>query len=325
MAISLPTAQLVALCLSTLLYGMFFALVLITTVVMLYGATEDVRRQRMKILPVSYAMLLVATLHFVVGWIRAVYAFVDHKRGSTIIFYSDISEPTSLLRSTCFCVQSIMGDGIVIWRLYIVYGKRFRVIIPAIILVIGYTVVGIAILAISIRARPGTDIFHVATTWITAYFSLTMATNAYTRLGAITLRIFLAGNPLRGSRPHWLIIFTLIESCALYTFSVIAALTTFLSGTFGQYAAADSIVPMIGIAFSLIVLQIRFHVSATQGPSHSSGPMWPQPGSRPAGGEDPNYFRMAVHVSKQAHVPHVVGKDIYDSSLDMDKPMPTAV
>ncbi|KAI9444559.1 hypothetical protein H4582DRAFT_2070289 [Lactarius indigo] len=289
MSISLPTAELLALCLSTFLYGIFFALVLITTVVMSYRATDDIRRQRTKILPVSYAMLAVATIYVVIGWIRGVYGFVDRKGVETIVFFVDISEPTSLIRSCCFCIQSMMGDGIMIWRMYIVYGRRFKIILPAIVLVIAYTVVGIVVLAISTRARPGTDIFHVATTWITAYFSLTMATNV-----RFALRIFLAGNPLRDARPHWLIIFTLIEGCALYTISVIATLAAFLSGTFGQYAAADSIVPTVGIAFSLIVLQIRFHVSATQGPrSHPSGPVWPQPGSRPAGGEDPNYIRMA--------------------------------
>src|SRR6266571_8020738 len=68
---------------------------------------------------------------------------------------------------------------------------------------------------------------------------------AHTRLGAIALRIFLVGNHLRGSRPHWLIIFTLVESCALYTFSVVAALAAFLSHSFGQYAAVDSIVPIV--------------------------------------------------------------------------------
>jgi hypothetical protein len=68
---------------------------------------------------------------------------------------------------------------------------------------------------------------------------------AYTRPGAIAMRIFLAGKPLNRSRPHWLIIFTLIESCALYTFNIIAALATFLSGSFGQYMAVDSIVPIV--------------------------------------------------------------------------------
>lgn len=40
-----------------------------------------------------------------------------------------------------------------------------------------FLVVGIIVLTITERVRLGTDIFHVATTWITVYFSLTMSTN----------------------------------------------------------------------------------------------------------------------------------------------------
>ena len=80
MGISIETAELIALALTTFLYGesrkrlhcllvfptsprtgLFFALFLITTVVMCYKVTEDIHRQRTRILPVSLMMLLVAT------------------------------------------------------------------------------------------------------------------------------------------------------------------------------------------------------------------------------------------------------------------------
>ena len=37
-------------------------MVLITTVVMSFNVTDDIRKQRTKILPVSYAMLAIATM-----------------------------------------------------------------------------------------------------------------------------------------------------------------------------------------------------------------------------------------------------------------------
>ncbi len=40
-----------------------------------------------------------------------------------------------------------------------------------------FTVVGCITLQFIVHARLGTDVFHVATSWITAYFSLTMVTN----------------------------------------------------------------------------------------------------------------------------------------------------
>jgi hypothetical protein len=102
----------------------------------------------------------------------------------------------------------------------------------------------------------------------------------YPQTAAIAWRIFLVGKPLGGSTSLWLIIFVIIESSALYAVGVIAALVSFLSNTNGQYAAVDAIVPLVvsyalhlvtfptqilthaqGIVFSLIVLQIHFHIS----------------------------------------------------------------
>jgi hypothetical protein len=37
-------------------------MVLITTAVMSFNVTDDVRRQRMKVLPVAFAMLVLATM-----------------------------------------------------------------------------------------------------------------------------------------------------------------------------------------------------------------------------------------------------------------------
>lgn len=70
------------------------------------------------------------------------------------------------------------------------------------------------------------------------------------------MRVFLAGKPLhRNSRPHWLIIFAFIESSALYTFNVIAALATFQSKSFAQYVAVDSLVPIVvSVRYILLLL-----------------------------------------------------------------------
>jgi hypothetical protein len=83
-----------------------------------------------------------------------------------------------------------------IWRLYVVYDRRIMVVLPAILLLISYTgtqteirimltliqsplppVVAGVTNTLMTKARPGTDIFDVATNWIIAYFSLSMSTN----------------------------------------------------------------------------------------------------------------------------------------------------
>jgi len=225
--------------------------------------TDSVRRQRAKILPALFLLLIVATSHLVVLWVRAELGFVVKKGGSTLAFYSDLSDKTSVARVVCLCLQTLPADLINIWRLYVVYGKRYWVVTVPILLVSGYTIVGfIAVWYISI-ARAGTDIFDVAKSWITAYFSLTASANMICS-GAIALRIFLVGKPLPKGRTRvlWPIMFVMVESSALYALGVLAALVSFLSGSNGQYAAVDAIIPLVGIAFCLIVLQIRLHAKS---------------------------------------------------------------
>ncbi|KAH8997793.1 hypothetical protein EDB86DRAFT_3150678 [Lactarius hatsudake] len=354
MGISLEKAELLSLGLTTFLYGLFFTLFFISTAVMSYRVAEDVRSQRDKILPVSFSMLVVATIHIILLWVRGKIGFIDQRGGSPTAFYENIADITNVLKVGCLLFQSLLGDGVIIWRLYVVYGKRAWVTAPSIILVIAYTVVGCVTLQFIAHARPGTDVFHVATSWITAYFSLTMVTNVLCS-GAIAWRIFLAGKPVRGAgtKMLWPVIFIVIESSALYAFGVIAVLASFLSGSNGQYPAVDAIVPLVvsrtpsscharksthtvtreisqGIVFSLIVLQIRFHVSSprSDGQTSTNGGVWPRPPGRPLGSDDPEYpmrsIRMAVHVTKQTHT-HTSTHDVSgDSSSDEGTEKPTA-
>lgn len=71
-------------------------------------------------------------------------------------FYGDLTDGTSLARVLCLVIQCILGDFVIvsalllstlahllnpakIWRLYVVYGKRFWVVVPLLLLVISYT------------------------------------------------------------------------------------------------------------------------------------------------------------------------------------------
>ncbi|KAI9510761.1 hypothetical protein F5148DRAFT_976251 [Russula earlei] len=259
MGISLAKAELLSLALTTFLYGLFFTLFCITVTFMSFRVTCSVRQQRVKILLASFLLLLVATLHLVIIWIRAVQGFVVQKRGSAEAFYADLSDPTSVARVICLCIQTIPADLVIIWRLYVVYGKRLLVAAVPLLLVTGYTAVGFVAVWYITRADAGTDIFHVAKAWITAYFSLTVSTNVICS-GAIALRIFLLSRrlPSGGALPLRPIMSVIIESSALYALGVLAALVSFLSGSNGQYAAVDAIIPLVGIVFCLIVIQIRF-------------------------------------------------------------------
>ena len=83
-------------------------------------------------------------------------AFIVQKGGSPLAFYKVLSDATSVARVICLVIQSVLGDLVIvswlllsglvllfispqIWRLYVVYGQRFWVVIPTLLLVTCYT------------------------------------------------------------------------------------------------------------------------------------------------------------------------------------------
>ena len=159
-------------------------------------------------------------------------------------------------------------------------------------------------------------------------------------------RIFLTvREPPGRSTRLWPIIFVIIECSALYALGVIAALILFLSNPNGQYAAIDAIIPLVvsyalhlltsmtqsfthaqGIVFSLIILQIRFHLSVTASCWNDGKPtraaVWGQSSAFPVNGEELRFpvslqlIEMGVHVKKQTDADVSSDRTVRDSLPD---------
>jgi hypothetical protein len=83
-------------------------------------------------------------------------------------------------------------------------------------------------------------------------------------IGAIATRIYLSGG---NAQLYRRIVFIIVESSALYALGVLAALVSFVSGTNGQYAAVDAIVPLV-VSPSIFLYPSFFFFSRLQRPDH---------------------------------------------------------
>jgi hypothetical protein len=81
--------------------------------------------------------------------------------------------------------------------------------------------------------------------------------STYTGTGAIALRIFVTRSPLRNLTTIWLTVLVIVESSTLYALSVIAALTTFLSGSDRQYPSMDAVVLLVVSSESFVSTSVR--------------------------------------------------------------------
>ncbi|KAL0945861.1 hypothetical protein HGRIS_012146 [Hohenbuehelia grisea] len=87
-----------------------------------------------------------------------------------------------------------------------------------------------------------------------------MCTNVFCT-SAIVWRIYRtrrASDSSRGSLFYVALI--IVESGAIYTFGVLSSLIAYLVGSNGQYVTLDIVTPLSGITFSLIIIQIHFHL-----------------------------------------------------------------
>ncbi|KAI0314187.1 hypothetical protein OF83DRAFT_1137930, partial [Amylostereum chailletii] len=235
----------------------------VATIIMMYTPGGN-HSQRRFVIPVVVVMFIIATWHIVLTFVRATSAFVYQNvqvPGAAGEYYANLAHPLSVMKNVLYATQTSIGDGVLIWRVYVVYGKNKWIALPLVVLFLVNAAVGYIVCWMFSRATPGSTIFHTATIWITTFFVLTMCINVLCTT-AIACRII---SSLRvtdtldmGSLVPALVV--MVESGALYAGAVLALLIAYLSGSNGQFAAIDLITPLVGIVFSLIVLQIRYHV-----------------------------------------------------------------
>lgn len=295
MNIPLDKAEFLALFLETFAYGVFFALCWITVHILFWNRKDGIRTGGF-LLYVALFMLVLATAHLIIDFVRAINAFLLLNPGgdssdSADSYYGNLGDPLFIAKTVLYWSQTLCGDSVIIWRCYMVYGRQFLVIVPPILFMFPAFAAGVIIINDWVHTAPGTPIFVTETHWITTFFVVTMTINIYCT-AMISWRIystgrFRSGMGLRmGSLLPVMIV--IIESGALYTSGIIAFLCTYLAGSNGQYPALDLITPLVGIVFCLIILQVRFNSSSFSSSSSiptgsASRPIaWGRRGSRSA-------------------------------------------
>ncbi|KAL4261801.1 hypothetical protein AB1N83_006450 [Pleurotus pulmonarius] len=262
MGIPLDKAKILAIFLETLLYGIFFTLFWLTLLVLILRG-DGGQTQRRQLVPLGTVMMVIATAHLIIDFVRVVEAFVA--KGNSPIdanaYYEMISHPLHVVKTALYVTQTIIGDAVVIWRCYILLNQSLLVLIPNVIVLLVNAAAGYVVCWSLSQASPGSEIFQTASAWITTFFVLTMCINV-TCTVAISWRIYSARSPLSTQTSLTLVLLVVVESGALYASSVLALMVAYVSGSNGQYPALDVVTPLVGITFCLIILQIQLRFTS---------------------------------------------------------------
>ncbi|KAJ7271043.1 hypothetical protein C8J57DRAFT_296200 [Mycena rebaudengoi] len=259
-----PVMDLAGIIVGTLLYGIYFMLFLASVYLLLErknGTSLFASRSWSIMFLSSCTLFLVVTGHWIVTMCRAFIGFIYfHDGAGAVAFFKDNTQATTTALNVFVGLAFVVGDGMIIYRLWIVWSRnKFVVALPVlaeIALAISYTIL------VVLRSRlSGKDIS--ATKLVTPVSALTLGINIYCT-ALISYQIWTTTRAAVPANQTNLIdiIIIVVESAALYTILMVVYEITYQLNSQVQYAEALLIPPIIGIANALIQVRIGLRKKA---------------------------------------------------------------
>lgn len=254
--IALDKAYLSAIWLETMFYGMNFVLFWACLTML------TIRRRTPKInkilVGIAVIMFSFSTAHVSLGFQRLIEGFIvlRDRPGGPGAFFSDVSIPANVVKVGIHTVNSIIGDSVVVWRCFLVWGRDWKMCIVPILLIIASAICGFAQTVYFARAKKLHSAFaHSLQIWNGSLFSLSLATNVVVTV-LIALRVWymlrLGGGT--ASFRYWRVLVIIIESGMIYSVALICELTLYFLGSNAFYIVYDPIAQLTAITPTMIII-----------------------------------------------------------------------
>jgi hypothetical protein len=132
--IPLDKAELLSVILEAILYG--FSLLMFGGTMWTLLSQRSIQQLNRKMFAVACALLVVSTAHLVVHIIRVMFGLIlyrDTFPGGPAAYFLDVSEWTWNAKNHIYVVQSLIGDGVILYRCYAVWQTVYILIVPMIL------------------------------------------------------------------------------------------------------------------------------------------------------------------------------------------------
>ncbi|THH30055.1 hypothetical protein EUX98_g4135 [Antrodiella citrinella] len=253
--IPLDKAYLSAIWLETLFYGMNF--VLFWTCMFVLIVKRRTPKVNKILVTIAVAMFVMSTTHVSLGFQRLIEGFIVLRDapGGPAAFFSDVSIPANVAKVGLHTVNSVVGDSIVVWRCWLVWGRDWRMCVVPVLLVIASAVCGFAQTVYFARAKKLHSAFaHILQVWNGSLFSLSLATNLTVTL-LISLRVWYMLREGSGAKfRYWRVLLIIIESGMIYSVALICEITLYFLGNNAFYIVYDPIAQLTAIVPTMILV-----------------------------------------------------------------------
>ncbi|KAJ6549864.1 hypothetical protein B0H19DRAFT_1378643 [Mycena capillaripes] len=281
----LPLANLAALILQTLFYGMYFVIFNISMYLLFvrakgHGSGTYTPVIKSMVFISGFALFFTVTVDWIIVVVRCFHGFIYFNDGkSADVYFDDSSGALSTVDNTFLALSIVLGDAMIIYRLWVVWSFNKIVIIVPILSLLGLiaslaivveTTKRVAVQSISLEVTliPGTVFTLVTNIYSTSFIAWKIWRTARdcTPVGVMDLRIILA---------------IVVESAAIFTSAFIfSAITHQLNNTL-QNIMLPAIPAILGIVNGLIHVRVAmgrtmeqvYGSGANYGSSSATAPM----------------------------------------------------
>ncbi|KAF8884308.1 hypothetical protein BD779DRAFT_1536911 [Infundibulicybe gibba] len=264
MFVPLVTANIVSLCIESMLCGVFCTLFVIS----LYPAarkpsTDTNMKYPRPMLVFSIVIFLVITTHCSLSAARTVQAFFLYLDGQNpAAFFGDVYQFTAVFREGMLLGLLVIGDLTIVYRLWAIWSHHKGVIIVPMVLLVGLS--ALAVMNLYVFFVPGTNLLQNPgkfeaniSIWTGALCTTTFCMNLYCT-GMIGYKLWKVGRVTRDRESisrFTFVVAILVESLSLYTVWGIFFLVFYELGSFLYILISDTQSPVTGIAF--VILNVR--------------------------------------------------------------------
>jgi len=191
-------------------------------------------------------------------------AFVYYQGpGGPLELLNDRRSWINFVKTGIYTVQTWLGDGVMVYRCYVVFEGRWYVVIPSLILFVSVLATGFLPLYFTAVEGHGTITGAKIGPAILSFSLLSLAQNIGITV-AISLRIYLLQRRMAGSMTsnqalnrlkRAMII--IVESGAIYSATMLLFVGTFISNNVTDYGWSGVIGSVIPISFNLIIIRVH--------------------------------------------------------------------
>ncbi|KAG2032986.1 hypothetical protein BDR03DRAFT_710434 [Suillus americanus] len=259
--IPMDAAAVLSSVLESILYGFSVLMCLGTIWTFTYKRhTQDVN---WPIAVVAALLFVLSTTHIVVVIIhteRGLVKYRDTFPGGPVAFFADVTQDTFIIKNAIYTLQTLLGDGVVIYRCYVVWQSAWVIILPC-MMWCGVAASGVCSVYYFSQASTaeienffGSRIGH----WVAPFLASTLATNMLST-GLLAYRIWMIErkvSAIRTTKRKVPILRVLIDAAVLYSAALGSSIICFGLWNDGLYVMGDLIVPIVSITFYMVFIRV---------------------------------------------------------------------